>query len=178
MATKIFQPTESKEKVLDLYARQAVADIRRGMEVQKVYPKEVYGGWLLENRKRKAANGKLGWFSTGQGINSFTYKVVSAENIEEIALTYDEHMFFADLGVGFKRPKEDVDRSAKARFGKRYVQMWNPPLGKTHRPSIMLNMYRLSGRMEKYIQDFYGREFKSYIYSVFEDVEDVELKEE
>lgn len=178
MATKLFQPVQRKEYVLNKMAQNTMQFLAKEFNVQRIYPKEVYGGWLQENRRRKAANGKLGWFSTGEGVNSFGYRVISTDKEETIAFTYNDYMMFADLGVGKGRKKEDVDRTKKAKFGQRYIQLWDPPHGKTHRPNMAMQWYSLRGRMEAYLQDFYGREIQASIYTMLSEVEEVQITDE
>lgn len=176
MATQIFQDTRKKRHVLNQMARNTLEFIERQNRIQRMFPKEVYGGWLQENRKRRAAGGKLGWFSTGEGVRSYSFKVNSTDNEESIAFTYNKYMMFADLGVGKGRPKEDVDRAKKAKFGQRYIEIWDPPSGRTHRPNMMMQWYSLRSRMEAFLQDYYGREAIAYMYTFLSDLDDIEIE--
>ena len=52
----------------------------------------------------------------------------------------------------------------------RYVRQWLAVMGETSRPSIMMEARHVASRMQRYYEDFYGRELSV---EVFRDIEDL-----
>lgn len=162
MAIKIYEPPKPLNEVVDGWMRQAEFDIQTNFKAQRIYPTEVYQGWLKENERRKqyarTHPGKEVWYSTGRGVQSIEAKVINASdpNNVTVAISHLQHMMFADMGVGIWGAYEDIKRTRKARFNTRYISGWVPSMGETHRPGIMFKARTIQRRMENYLMNFYG----------------------
>lgn len=163
MATKIYKPLKPLNEFIGDWMAQTEDDLQQMFQVQKIYPLEVYKGWLKENARRKRYAMKHPekdvWYSTGQGVKSIQARVIRANSPSDIAvgISHLEHMKFADMGVNAWEALGDVDTAKKARYNSRYISSWIPSMGKTHRPGIMYKARGLQARMANYLADFYGQ---------------------
>ena len=144
--------------------------LRKNAVTQTIFPTEVYPGYRIINESRRARNE---WYSTGAGVRSFSGEIVSAGAIDDVTLRYSflDYMRYVDIGVGAGTKAEDVDRSRKANYKRRYVSQWNRRIGRSHRPAIMMELRHLATRIEKYAKDFYGYEARVRVHEVFDDRE-------
>ena len=74
------------------------------------------------------------------------------------------------MGTVGGRPLDVVRRDRKARHNRRYVRQWIAVMGESARPSIMMEARHVASRMQRYYEDFYGRELSV---EVFRDIEDL-----
>lgn len=163
--------------VADMFLDQTISQIQRNLEMQHVWPTEIYPNFhsINEIRRHRAAEaearGKKGpWYSTGQGAKSFEGSVVEADEntgIVTMSFRFNDYMQYVDIGVGAGRKADDVERSRKVRYKNRYTQ-WYPGSGKSHRPAIMPELRHLATRLEDYCESFYGRKFEFDAYETFE----------
>lgn len=160
-------PLEPLHKAVSRFHEQALLQIQKNLVTQTVWPTEIYPGFRVINAARKATGS---WYSTGDGAKSFTGRVVSASAIGNVTLEYsfNEYMRYAELGVGKGVSAEDVSRSKKANYRRRYISKWNRKLGHSHRPAIMMELRHLSTRLENYALDFYGYEAQFRVMDVFD----------
>ena len=149
---------------LQQFGRETIQQLHINMKTQQVWPREVYPRYSEINEIRK----KYGsWYSTGAGIESFIYEIRNARlDSARIDFFFNEYLRFADLGVGAGRPAEEVDRSKKARYKKRYTP-WKLKGGHTHRPSLMMEFRHLQRRMGMYAMEKYGYQGQAYIMEGF-----------
>jgi len=163
MAIQIYKPLKPLNTFIGDWAAQTQQDIQTNLQTQKIYPLEVYHGWLKENARRKryaeAHPDKNVWYSTGLGIQSIDVRVLRASSPSDIAvgISHLEYMKFADMGVGIWGDYSDIDTTKKAKYEQRYISSWIPSMGKTHRPGIMFAANRLRFRIANYLEDFYGQ---------------------
>lgn len=170
MAVQTEKPRRPMNVVLRSFAHQSVQRLQDDFRVQKIWPYEIYPGFAQVNaqRRARAMRGSKDWYATGEGIKSFHYEVMSSsEGVETIRIEFLDHLRFVDMGTAGGHSIDTVERSRKARYNKRYVKLWDVGRGEAHRPSIMREMRHLAGRMQRYIQDFYGRECEAVIYRSF-----------
>ena len=166
MATKIYDAPKPISEVVGEWMRQAEDEIKANFQVQKIYPAEIYQGWLKENARRKRYAqrhpGADVWYSTGKGVDSIEARVVNASdpNNVTVGISHLEHMMFADMGVGIWGQYDDIKRQKKARPNTRYISGWVPSQGETHRPGIMFKARTIQRRMENYLMNFYGMELE------------------
>lgn len=162
MAIKIYEPPKPLNEVVGGWMRQAEDELRINFQTQRIYPSEIYRGWLEENERRKAYAkshpGKDVWYSTGKGFESIEARVFSASGPSNVTVGFSHlsYMQYADMGVGIWGKYEDIDRSKKAKPNKRYLSTWVPSMGETHRPGIMFKARTIQRRMENYLMNFYG----------------------
>lgn len=162
MAVKVYKEPKPISEVVGGWMRQAEEELQGNFKTQRIYPTEIYQGWLAENKRRKEYAQKHPdkdvWYSTGKGVASISAKVLKASgpNSVTVAISHLEHMMFADMGVGIWADYEDVKRSKNARPNVRYVSGWVPSQGETHRPGIMFKARTIQRRMENYLMNFYG----------------------
>lgn len=173
MAVQIENPRRPVNVVLRSFARQSVQTLEQNFRTQHIWPTEIYPGFAAVNEARKRRGE---WFATGRGARSFTYEVMSAaQGNETIRIEYNHYLRFVDMGVGAGRSFEQVEHSRKARYRRRYVSIWASRDGDTHRPAIMMEMRHLEGRMQRYLEDYYGREISVQIYRTFSGLHAINL---
>ena len=173
MAVQLEEPRRPMNVVLRSFARQAVQALEQNFRTQHVFPTEIYPGFAQVNAERKR---KGQWYATGRGSRSFTYEVMSAdEGNETIRIDYNDYLRFVDMGVGQGRKFQDVEHARKARYRRRYVSIWDSEKGDTHRPAIMMEMRHLQSRMQRYMEDYYGREVTATIYRTFSGLHAINL---
>lgn len=167
MAVKLYNPMRPLNEEVRVWMQQAEEELQGNFKVQRIYPTEIYQGWLKENQRRKEYAqkhpGKDVWYSTGQGVQSIQTKVVSASdpNNVTVAIFHLQHMMFADMGVGIWGDYEDIQHSRNAKPNRRYISAWVPSQGETHRPGIMFKAHTIRRRMENYMMNFYGLELEA-----------------
>ena len=114
MAVKLYNPMKPLNEEIKGWMQQAEEELQGNFKVQRIYPTEIYQGWLKENQRRKEYAqkhpGKDVWYSTGKGVQSIQTKVVSASDPNNItvAISHLQHMMFADMGVGIWGDYEDI----------------------------------------------------------------------
>ncbi len=167
MAIKIYSDKKPLSDVIHGWMSQAEAELRSNLRIQRIYPQEIYKGWLKENERRKAYAkshpGKDVWYSTGKSADSVYTSVVRASGPSNITvgISHIDYLRFADMGVGIWGDYEDISRNKKARPNARYLSRWVPASGQTHRPGIMFKARTIQRRMENYLMDFYGLEIEA-----------------
>lgn len=128
---------------------------------QRVYPTEVYPGYLAVNESRRSRGQ---WSSTGEGVQSFRGRVVEADAAERVTFqfSYLNHLRFAELGVGAGTKAEDVEREKKAYYTRRYIRRWDRSQSRgrasSHRPFIYMELRHLATRASDFLLDHFGYE--------------------
>lgn len=165
--TSFVNPIEPLHIAASRFKEQTLMQLKANVLTQTVFPTEVYPGYAVINEARKATGG---WWSTGEGAQSFDGRVVNSSDISNLVLEfrYMEYLNFAELGVGQGRPAEDVQRSKKANYRRRYINKWMPRQGKTHRPFLSMELRHLATRLERYALDFYGYEAQFRVMDMFD----------
>lgn len=156
------------------FLEQTLNQLQINTMTQRVYPKEVYSGYMVINSKRKEAGM---WYSTGQGSESFAGRVFSGDNVGKItfAFTYNDYMRFVDMGVGLGTKYEDVETAKKARCKTRYLHNWARKDGKSHRPAIMMEFRHLQTRLGNYLRDYYGYEGEIAFVNTFAELSPLQI---
>lgn len=139
------------DRKLELMAQDTLEALQRNFKIQKIFPYEVYPGYLAKNAKARLGS----WKSTGAALDSFYFQVKDAMiDNARIDFFYNYYMNFVDIGVGAGRPGESVKRSAPYHHMSRYTN-WNPKAGKTHRPAVSSEFRHLRRRMTRYFMNEY-----------------------
>lgn len=86
-------------------------------------------------------------------------------------------MRYVDLGVGAGTEVEDVERSKKAYYSRRYGR-WIGHQKRVQRPAVMMEMRHILERMRRYAVDFYGYQGTGYVINTFDFGDDDEIKME
>ena len=170
MALQLEKPMTPLKDKMQYILNEGLEALRENWAIQKIYPHEVYKGWLEENAKRAEAMGRKGWYSTGIGVNSLA-GTIDNSTPEKATMSFyvAEHMLYVDAGVGIWSKREDVDSQRKARYNKRYISSWIPnnATSRTHRPFFRMEMRHIAGRLENYLRDFYAQEAMVDVYEAF-----------
>lgn len=105
---------------------------------------------------------------TGAGWKSISIRDFGSETSREVGyiFTVDETMRFAEMGVMRGLEAEDVKKSRKAKYNKRYVSRYNPITGDTHRPAMMMEIRHLQSRLGRFLSDFYGEQMEASIMEI------------
>ena len=157
-------------EMLRIFAAQAGEAMTANLVQQRVGPTEVWPGYAEEVRQHKAN-------PTGEGVESFRFVVTNTNPSEmEITATFLSYMRYVDLGVGAGTEAEDVDRSKKAYYSRRYGR-WIGHKKRVQRPAVLMEMRHILKRMRDYAVDFYGYEGTGYLINTF-DFGDDEMKME
>ena len=167
MAAQLEKPMRRPNVVLRRFAMDAVQALQANMQTQHVFPTEIYPGFRKVNEYRKDHGG---WYATGKGVRSFTSRLDATPGHEAISLGFRDYLRFVDMGTVGGRPLDVVRRDRKARHNRRYVRQWLAVMGETSRPSIMMEARHVASRMQRYYEDFYGRELSV---EVFRDIADL-----
>lgn len=168
MRQPISNPIFPLNKVVRRFMEQTNMQIKANLITQKVWPTEIYPGYKIKNE----ANKRDGLpHSTGDGSRSFQSRLVRADQAGNVTLVfnYNDYMRYVDIGVGGRRRAENVERGKNARFRSRYIAVWDPTDGQTHRPAIMKEYRHLQERIRDYLVDFYGYEGQVAILDTFTD---------
>lgn len=155
---KVYEnPMWPLSKAASNFKVQTLQQLRANMITQAIWPTEVYHGYRAINEYHKAHGG---WYSTGEGANSFEGSVNGDDKIGnlEMHFWFNDYLRYVDLGVGKGVDAGDVERSRKANYRTRYTSRWARSHGRSHRPAIMMELRHLAARLEKYALDFYGYE--------------------
>lgn len=165
--------------VADMFKTQLLNQLQSNMQTQRVFPYEVYPGYIQENEYRRqqaeraAAAGKKGpWYSTGEGIQSFEADVLQADEstgVVTMTLRFAYYMQFVDIGVFSGHKAETINRAKNVNFKQRYISRWFPKGGSTGRPGIQPEWNHLKTRLEGYIQRYYDAKLDFRIMETFED---------
>lgn len=173
MSKPIAKPQWPLRRAVSTFHRDCLSQLARNMQTQHVFPTEIYPGFaeVNEERRERANNDhRKGWWAEGTGANSFKGRIVSDDNEGNVTLeyTFPQYLRFVDIGVGAGVKAEDVERTRKVKFKKRYVSKWDRSLGRSHRPGIMPELAHLETRLGTYLRDFYGWDFIQTIASIEE----------
>lgn len=157
MTTQIYKPLQPLNRVIKMFVEEAEAQLMSNISTQFIWPTAVYKDYPRVNEYRRAHGG---WFSTGEGARSISGRVVSANTPGDVTVLFEwnEYMDYVDRGVGKGRPIEKVDTDKKAKFRNRYIGVWQPKGGTTHRPAFFMEMRHVERRIWNYLEDFYGWE--------------------
>lgn len=166
MAQIIDKPIFRMNDVIRKFTEQTKTQLSQNFMTQHIWPREAYPGYTYINQLRKNTHS---WYSTGQGARSFDGRVIQADekNIT-VEFSYLYYLRFAELGVGAGVKAEDVDRSKPARYGQRYITLWNRMEGESHRPAILMEMRHLKTRIKDYMEDFYMDECRLQFLDLFD----------
>lgn len=137
---------------------QTLQQLQTNMITQTVWPTEVYHGYRAINEYHRAHGG---WYSTGEGAKSFEGSVSGNDKVGELEMHFwfNDYLRYADLGVGKGVTAEDVLRSRKANYKRRYTARWARSHGRSHRPfGTRMEFNHLATRLTNYALDFYGYE--------------------
>lgn len=158
----VIRPPMDLRRAITQFHKDTLEMLEIGGATQHVFPVEVYPGYKQVNERRKRQGG---WHSTGRGMKSFRGTIKSADDIDDIYLTYvyARYMRFAELGVGAGTSARDVDRSKNARYDVRYISSWDRSVGRSHRPFIRREVNHLASRIERYLCLAYGRQIEAKI---------------
>mgnify|MGYP003307230267 CR=1 FL=1 len=167
MAQKIQDPAFDIRDTAQWYLNDVLRQLKVNTETQCIYPREIYKGFKAVNAARGA---RQQWSATGEGVNSFNGRIVSATpDTWTYEFTYNDYMRFVDMGVGLGTRYHDVDSARKARFNSRYVRQWKRyGAGRSQRPAIMMELRHLLSRMQNYLVDFYGYSGETKLIKAFE----------
>lgn len=155
--------------VANMFKEQTLHQLEANMQTQRVFPYEVYPGYIEENEYRRQ-HGM--WYSTGEGVKSFEGDVIEADEqtgMVTMAFRFNDYMQYVDIGVMQGIKAEDVSRSKKAQFKSRYVSRWQPHSGGSHRPGIQPELNHLLTRIEGYVQRYYDAKLDFQIKETLED---------
>lgn len=157
-ATKIYRPEVPLSRGVRDIAKEFFGYFTHDMQTQKIYPAEVYPGYLKQNAERAKYHGKRGWFATGEGAQSVDVRVEKANdnNPSEVVMVIShlDYLKFADMGVNMWTTRDEVNTSKKAHYNKRYANFKG---ANRHRPVFAFGSHRLARRLENFMQDFYGQ---------------------
>jgi len=155
MAESIEKPMFPLNRVVKDFFTQTLRQINVNLMTQRIFPYEVYPGYTAKNNANKRAGLP---HSTGRGAKSFKGRIARSDEAGNVTLVfaYNDYMQYVDIGVGAGRSSGKVERSKNAKFRSRYVSVWEPEGGKTHRPAIMMEFRHLQTRIRDYLADFYG----------------------
>ena len=140
--------------IANLFMQQTLEQLEINMMTQHIYPFSPYPSYPEVNEYRRQHKQ---WFSKGEGYKSFEgilYEADENTGIVSMGFRFNDYMQYVDIGVGVGRHSEDVQRSSKVRYQKRYTT-WNPKAGKTHRPGIQPEINHALTRIENYVQRYY-----------------------
>ena len=170
MATKIYKPKISLTQGVREIAQEFFGYLTHDMQTQKIYPAEVYPGYLAKNAERAKYHGKRGWYATGKGAQSIDVKVEKAndDNPSEVVMVIShlDYLKFADMGVNMWTTREEVNTTKKAHYNRRYANFKG---ANRHRPVFAFGSYRLARRLENFMQDFYGESIEFGVMQNFDD---------
>lgn len=161
--TPVGRPQMDLRRTITQFHKDTLEQISINMATQQLWPHEVYPGYREVNAKRKR---QKGWYSTGRGARSFKGRIVSADEMGDITLEYSylAYLKFPEIGVGQGTKAEDVERGKNVNFRQRYISSWDRKSGKSHRPfGLRSEFNHLATRIENYLLDFYGEQFKANI---------------
>lgn len=159
-----FLGQERFDKVMHRWVDQARTQLHDSLKEQHIYPyDEVWPGWKKENKRRAASGDPNAWYSTGKTARE-TNVVLVNDSMDDAVIEFRSTMglWYAEMGVGLtgkkhvrgrrashgrKRIEVQRDRMKKGSAKKRYVDVWQPMKGHTHRPSLRREMNLLKKRL-------------------------------
>lgn len=152
------------KQAVSRFHRDTLEQLQRNTQTQHVWPTEIYPGFkkVNEERKRQAkGDHNKGWFASGEGAKSFEGHIVNDDGAGNVTLQYmfRQYMRFVDMGVMKGVKKDDVERSKKVRYFKRYIPSWAPQASFSHRPGIMPELAHTETRLGTFLRDWYGWNF-------------------
>ena len=158
----VIKPPAQLRRVISRFHQDTLDQLEENTRTQHIFPEEVYPGYKQVNEYRKRHGG---WYSTGQGVKSFRGRIVSADDLDDIYLTYTyrRYLKFAELGVGAGVSASDVERAKNAFYSRRYIGNWNRGIGRSHRPAIRMEFNHLASRIESYLCRAYGEQIKAQV---------------
>lgn len=168
MPTPIRKPRRPVNEMLRIFAAQAGEAMTVNLIQQRIWPTEVWPGYKTEVEGKPRP--------TGEGAESFRFVVTNDNPYEmEITSTFLSYMRFVDMGVGTGWEAEDVDRSKKAYYSRRYGR-WIGHKKRVQRPAVLMEMRHILKRMRDYAVDFYGYEGTGYLINTFDfDHDEIDL---
>lgn len=169
MATQIYKPKQPLNNVIQKWMDEAEEQLHHNLNTQFVWPVEVYPGYRQVNEYRRKHGG---WYSTGEGERTLNTQVIDASSPGNVTVMFawNYYMDFVDRGVGKGRPIEKVQRTKKAKFQNRYIGIWQPKGGATHRPALFMETRHMERRIQRYLEDFYGWEGSVRIVEAFDNL--------
>ncbi|MCF0243446.1 MAG: hypothetical protein HUK06_01635 [Bacteroidaceae bacterium] len=168
MAAKLYNNNRPINEVLARIANSTLDTMRYNFAMQHVWPYELYPGFAEVNKKRKA---KGLWYATGEGLKSFSTRFNATPGNESIYFSYNDYLRYVDIGVGQGTTADEVSTARKARKNRRYTSRWDRAEGRSHRPSIMMEMRHVATLLGEFFQDYYGMDGVAKVYPVFEKME-------
>ena len=169
MAVQFYKPMRPLNEVIQQFVDEAEAQLLENISTQYIWPIPVYKDYPRVNEERRRRGG---WYSTGAGEKSIGAKVVSASSPSNVTVLFhwNEYMDYVDRGVGKGRPIEKVKHEKKAKFKNRYIGVWQPKAGTTHRPALLMETRHVERRIWNYLEDFYGWEGTMRLVQAFDDI--------
>lgn len=174
MAVQVYKPTREPNEVLQMFARQSEEALRKHFRVQRIWPFEVYPGYIDKLEEHDD------WQKpTGQAYKSISVTSRADKSSASLTLSFVEHLRFVDMGTmwqwvekdGKMRRRtltfEEVQHEKPAKPDRRYVNNWVVATGETHRPILMMETRHLQARMTNYYQDYWGKEL---VFNILETV--------
>lgn len=148
-----------KERHLDLteWAENMLVRIRFNFIKQYVWPYGSPGPYV--GYKKKST-------STGAGLRSLYAAVYAGANgdTEKITFFFNYYLYFVDMGVGAGQTIDKVDRSANARYNRRYKN-WEKEGDRQSRPVISMELRHQLRRLETLVSAYYGDAIQNGIIS-------------
>lgn len=142
-----------KENRLDLteWAENMLQRIRFNFIKQYVWPYGEPGPYVGYKNKPKSKK------STGAGLKSLYAAVYAGANgdTEKISFFFNYYLYFVDMGVGAGQTIHEVDRSANARYNRRYKK-WKGEGDRQSRPIISMELRHQIRRLDTLISAYYG----------------------
>lgn len=155
--------------VANMFKEQTLKQLVANMQTQRVFPYEVYPGYIEENEYRHQHGG---WYAKGEAIRSFEGEVIEADDntgMVTMAFRYNDYMQYVDIGVMQGVKADDVNRSKKIQFKQRYINRWAPHSGSSHRSLMQPEFNHLLTRIEGYVQRYYDAKLDFQIKETFVD---------
>lgn len=151
------------------FMEQTLNQLEVNFITQRIWPYPVSEAYKIRNE----ANRQQGLpHSTGEGIKSFRGSLIHADSSGNFSLvvSFNDYLRYVDLGVGAGRKSGSVVRDKKARYKSRYVRLWNPESGDTHRPAIMMELRHLQSRIQSHLADCYSKQGALYMVETFDNL--------
>lgn len=141
-----------KERRLDLteWAENMLQRIRFNFIKQFVWPYGAPGPYVGYKNKSYAKK------STGAGLKSLYAAIYAGANgdTEKISFFFNYYLYFVDMGVGTGQAINEVDRSANAKYNRRYKN-WEREGDRQSRPIISMELRHQLRRLETLVSAYY-----------------------
>lgn len=151
MAQKSIQQAV-KERHLNLteWAENMLQRIKFNFIKQFVWPYGAPGPYVGYKNKSYAKK------STGAGLNSLYAAIYAGANgdTEKISFFFNYYLYFVDMGVGAGQTINEVDRSANAKYNRRYKN-WSKEGDRQSRPIISMELRHQLRRLETLVSVYY-----------------------